>query len=296
MKDQVRELSPKEVEGILDRGGTILGTSRSDPYVHGRGLETMQPTLRKHRIDRLIVIGGDGTFRSATRLEQEGLPIVGIPKTIDNDIGGTDVSFGFDTAVQIVSDAIDRLATTAESHNRIMVIEVMGRTAGWIAGYGGMAGGAEAILVPEASYDLEDLAKRLRRRHHDGMNHSMVVVAEGVSPPPSMTIETRVDAFGFTRVGGVAQLIGPELERLTGYETRVTILGHLQRGGTPTAFDRILATRMGLAAAEQALDGASGVMIALQGREIVPVDLASSCAEPRLLPTDFLQEARHFFA
>lgn len=296
MEGSVRRLTREDVRGILGRGGTILGTSRRDPYLHGRGVSDLLPTLTSERIDHLVVIGGDGSLRTAARLCDEGLAVVGIPKTIDNDIAGTDYSFGFDTAIQVVSDAIDRLTTTAEAHHRIMVIEVMGRTTGWIATYGGIAGGAEAILVPEEPYDLGELATRLRRRHETGRTYSIVVVAEGVPDPSGSETLAGVDAYGFARLGGVATKIGPALERLTGYETRVTILGHLQRGGSPTAFDRVLATRMGLAAAEAVLSGASGVMVGIRGGEIVTTDLREGCAEPRSVPADLLGTAKWFFA
>lgn len=296
MEGTVRPLGRDDVRGILARGGTILGTSRKDPYLHGEGLASVLPTLKAEGIDRLVVIGGDGSLRTAARLADEDVSVVGIPKTIDNDIAGTDYSFGFDTAIQVVSDAIDRLTTTAEAHHRIIVLEVMGRTTGWIAVYGGIAGGAEAILVPEEPYDLADLADRLRRRHEAGHTYSIVVVAEGVPDPSGAETLAGVDAYGFARLGGVATEIGPALERLTGYETRVTILGHLQRGGTPTAFDRVLATRMGLAAAEACLAGASGVMVGVRGSTLTTTDLWEGCAEPRLVPSDLLAQARWFFA
>ena len=284
MSGHTRILARDDVRGISTRGGTILGTSRLDPYIHGNGLASLAPTLTANQIDVVIVIGGDGSLRTAARLAEEGMAVVGIPKTIDNDIGGTDVAFGFDTAVQIVTDAIDRLTTTAEAHNRIMVVEVMGRLSGWIAVHAGTAGGAEAILVPEIPYDLEDLSKRLVARHRLGRHYSIVVVAEGVPHPAGGTVSVGYDIHGFQRYGGVSIPIAVELERLTGFETRVMILGHLQRGGTPTAFDRVLATRLGVRAAELAMAGESGVMAAVRGGEIVSVDLALACAQPRLLP------------
>lgn len=296
MEGHTRSLDRNDVRGILVRGGTILGTSRVDPYVHGDGFASVRATVEDAGIESLVVIGGDGSLRTAVRLQAEGLPIVGIPKTIDNDIGGTDVTFGFHTAVQIVTDAIDRLTTTAESHNRVMVVEVMGRTAGWIAAYGGMAGGAEAILVPEVEYDLADLAERLRVRHRAGHDYSIIVVAEGIRGPGGSEETQEVDAYGFTRLGGVGSLIADELERMTGFESRLMTLGYLQRGGTPTAYDRILATRFGLAAGELAVEGRSGVMVALRGDDIVAVDLGSACEEPRNLDTSAYAEAAWFFA
>ncbi len=296
LENRWRPLGRDDVRGLISRGGTILGTSRVDPYVHGEGLRSLEPALRQADVEAVIVVGGDGSLRTAARLAEEGLRVVGVPKTIDNDIAGTDVTFGFDTAVQIVTDAIDRLTTTAEAHNRIMVVEVMGRTAGWIAGAAGMAGGAEVILVPEREYDLEDVAARIRRRHSGGSSYSIVVVAEGTPSPGGGTVEQGHDAFGFERLGGIGAIIGAELERLTGFETRVTVLGHLQRGGTPTAYDRVLATRMGVRAAEAAMAGLSGVMVALSGGDMVEVDLAAACEVPRPLDDAVYDAARWFFA
>ncbi len=296
LTDDIHPLDRDSVRGIVTRGGTILGTSRLDPYIHGDGFASVKPAIDRNRIDAAVVIGGDGSLRTAARLQEDGLNIVGVPKTIDNDIGGTDVTFGFDTAVQIATDAIDRLTTTAESHDRIMVVEVMGRTAGWIAAHAGMAGGAEMIFVPEVAYDLAEVAGRIRRRHEDGRDYSIVVVAEGVPAPEGDTVHTGLDAFGFARLGGVGEVIGKKLEDLTGYETRVTVLGHLQRGGTPTAFDRVLATRMGLEAGRLAAEGAHGVMVAVHRDEIVAVDLDEACRQVRPLPQSRFDEAAWFFA
>ncbi len=297
MRGETRPLERDDVRGILGRGGTILGTSRMDPYVHGDGYASCEPTIRQNGIDSLVVVGGDGTLHSALRLADEGnLPIVGVPKTIDNDINGTDVCFGFDTAVQVASDAIDRLVTTAESHNRVMVVEVMGRTKGWIATYAGIAGGADAILIPEVPYDLDDIVDILKARHRRGVRYSIVVVAEGVPPPPGYEpLKHRTDAFGFERLGGVSYQISDAIEDRTGFETRVTVLGHIQRGGSPTAFDRVLATRLGVAAADYAVEGRSKVMAALRGDEIVPIPLEEACAETRGVPFDRYEAARTFF-
>ena len=281
------------VRGILAKGGTILGTSRKDPYVHGDGLESVQRTMHKLDIDSLIVIGGDGTLKTALRLSEEGLPVIGVPKTIDNDIAATDFTFGFDTAVQIVTDAIDRLTTTAEAHNRVIIVEVMGRTKGWIATYAGIAGGADVILIPEIPLPLEQVAKVIRRRHRRGRNYSIVVVAEGVEPPEKVDLPK--DVFGFERLGGVAYQIAPLLEELTGFETRVTVLGHLQRGGVPTAFDRVLATRLGAAAADHALAGEHGIMVGMRGAGIEPVPLAEACAEIRGVDQRLFEVAQTFF-
>lgn len=296
MRGAVRTLHRDDVRGVLGRGGTILGTSRRDPYVHGEGYESVLETVETHDIESVIVIGGDGSLRTAAKLQADGLPVVGVPKTIDNDIGHTDVSLGFHTAVQIVVDAIDRLTTTAESHNRVMVVEVMGRTAGWIAIAGGMAGGAEAVLVPEVEADFADLAARIRARHESGHDYSLVVVAEGTPGPSGDVSSTGVDPYGFSRIGGVCQAVASELERLTGFEARPVILGYLQRGGTPTAFDRVLGTRFGVHAAELAMAGESGVMVSIQGDEIVPVDLATAVEKPRNLDPKRFREASWFFA
>jgi 6-phosphofructokinase 1 len=296
MKGRVRPLGRDDVRGILARGGTILGTSRTDPYVHGNGLASVRSVLAETGIEVVVVIGGDGSLRTAARLGEEGLAVVGVPKTIDNDIDGTDISFGFDTAVQIVTDAIDRLTTTAEAHDRIMVVEVMGRQSGWIAVNSGLAGGAEAILVPEQAYDLDDLADRLVARHESGRDYSIVVVAEGVSGPSGDRITMGTDLVGFERLGGVSGVIAAELEARTGYEARVMILGHLQRGGTPTAFDRVLATRMGIRAAEAAIDGDHGTMVACRGQDLVLVPLSSAVSEPRLVPDRQLVEVSWFLA
>ena len=243
----------------------------------------------------MIVIGGDGTLRTAHALQGEGLSVVGVPKTIDNDIAGTDMTFGFDTAVSIATEALDRISTTAESHNRIMVVEVMGRTKGWIATYAGIAAGADAILVPELETDLDSVAETIRARHRRGRTYSIVVVAEGCKAPGGQSVSIGIDAFGFERLGGVGYRFGAELERLTGFETRVTVLGHLQRGGTPTAFDRVLATRFGVAAVDLAAAGRFGEMAALRGKDVVGVPLAEACADVRAVDPELLDVARTFF-
>lgn len=296
MQGRTRPLDRDDVRGILARGGTILGTSRLDPYVHGDGYESVRKTIEATDMDALIVIGGDGTLRTALQLHQDGgLPVVGVPKTIDNDIDATDVTFGFDTAVGIATEAIDRITTTAEAHNRVMLVEVMGRTKGWIAAYAGIAAGADAIIIPEVDYDLDAIAKIIRRRHRRGHNYSTVVIAEGVEPPPGLELEQRVDQFGFKRLGGVAYAIGREIERLTEFETRVTVLGYLQRGGTPSAADRVLATRFGVAAADLAAAGTYGVMVAAHGPDMVPVPIEDACAEIRGVPQDIYDVAETFF-
>lgn len=297
MRGEIVSLDRDAVRGILTRGGTILGTSRMDPYVHGDGYASCDETIKANGIDCLIVVGGDGTLRSALKLSEEGLAVVGIPKTIDNDICGTDMTFGFDTAVGIATEAIDRLATTAESHNRVIVVEVMGRTKGWIATYAGIAGGADAILVPEYAYDIDEIANTLRRRHRKGIRYSIVVVAEGVTPPPGYEpIEQRKDAFGFDRLGGVGYRIAAAIEDRTGFESRVSVLGHMQRGGTPSAFDRVLATRFGVAAANLAIDGESGVMVALRSMNIEAVPLTEAVDSIRGVPKDLFETAQAFFS
>jgi ATP-dependent phosphofructokinase / diphosphate-dependent phosphofructokinase len=299
LEDNAVELDLQRTAGILPRGGTILGTSRTNPYSGGEdGTARVRRTLAERGIDALIPIGGEDTLGVALRLDRDGVPIVGVPKTIDNDLGGTDVTFGFHTAVQIVTDAIDRLHTTAESHNRVMVVEVMGRHAGWIATYAGLAGGADAILVPERPFDIEQVVEHLRRRHARGRSFSIVVVAEGAVPREG-TLHTlgegRTDEFGHRRLGGIGGLLEGELERRTGYESRVTILGHVQRGGTPVAYDRVLATRFGVAAMDAVAAGRFGTMVALHGTEIVEVPLEQALREPKLLDPRLYETAELFF-
>ncbi|MSW95864.1 MAG: ATP-dependent 6-phosphofructokinase, partial [Actinobacteria bacterium] len=280
------ELTIDSTSGLIHRGGTILGTSRTNPYRDGAdGTTVIRSAMEGAGIEALIPIGGEDTLGVAARLADDGVPVVGVPKTIDNDLAGTDYTFGFDTAVQIATDAIDRLHTTAESHNRVLVVEVMGRHAGWIACHAGMAGGADAILVPERPFDLEEVCDRLRARHARGRSFSIVVASEGARPA-SGDVTTRgggVDAFGHVRLGGIAAWLEEAIEARTGFETRMVVLGHVQRGGTPTAYDRVLATRYGVEAADALNRGESGVMVALRGTEIVTVPLAEALAAPKLL-------------
>jgi len=294
-----RPLTRESTAGILPRGGTILGTSRTNPYADGRdGTAAVRRTLAEQHIDALIPIGGEDTLGVALRLHRDGVPVVGVPKTIDNDLGGTDVTFGFQTAVQIVTDAIDRLHTTAESHNRVMVVEVMGRHAGWIATHAGIAGGADAILVPERPFDIEQVVAHLLRRHERGVLFSIVVVAEGAVPREG-TLEVsgggETDAFGHPRLGGIGVTLESQIELRTGFETRVTILGHVQRGGTPVAYDRVLATRFGAAAMEAVAAGRFGNMVALRATDIVEMPLGEALREPKLLDPQLYETAEIFF-
>lgn len=291
---------PLDVErcrGILPRGGTILGTSRTNPYKVEGGVARALDTLRSERIDALIAIGGEDTLGVASNLSREGVAVVGVPKTIDNDLSATEVTFGFHTAVQIAVDAIDRLHTTAESHDRVIVCEVMGRHAGWIATYAGIAGGAAEILVPEEPFDIDLVCTNLKKRHAKGRFASIVVVAEGAVPAEgTLTLASRdVDQFGHPRLGGIANVLAEEIEQRTGFETRVTILGHIQRGGTPTAFDRVLATRFGVAAIDAVHESAFGQMVALQADRIVRVPLSDAVKELKTVDHDLLHQVAGVF-
>jgi len=276
--------------GILPRGGTILGTSRTNVFKRDDGPGMVARTFEELGVDGLIAIGGEDTLGTAQRLHTEhGLPVMGVPKTIDNDLGGTDLTFGFDTAVHVASGAIDRLHTTAESHDRILVCEVMGRHAGWIALHAGVAGGADVILIPEQPFDVDEVCERIQRRHSRGFLFSIVVIAEGALPKEGTmaTVEGQTDEFGHVRLGGIGQRLEQEIERRTGFETRTTVLGHIQRGGTPTAFDRVLATRFGLAAIDAAHDGAWGQMVALRGQDVVRVPLEEAVRELKTVPPEY---------
>ena len=299
LADEASELTLEGTAGILPRGGTILGTSRTNPYAGGEdGTARVRRTLEARGVDALVPIGGEDTLGVALRLHEAGVPVVGVPKTIDNDLDGTDMTFGFQTAVQIVTDAIDRLHTTAESHNRVMVVEVMGRHAGWIATHAGIAGGADAILVPERPFDIDEVVAQVRRRHARGRSFSIVVVAEGATPREG-TLQVRsagaTDAFGHARLGGIGVTLEQELERRTGLESRVTILGHVQRGGTPVAFDRVLATRFGVAAMDAASGRRYGTMVALRGTDIIEVPLEEALRQPKLLDPGLYETAELFF-
>lgn len=291
-------LTLESTVGILHRGGTVLGTSRTNPVEQGGGPDRIREVLELHEIDGLIVIGGEGTLSAATTLSGDhGIPIVGVPKTIDNDLAGTQFTIGFSTALDIATDAVDRLHTTAESHNRVMLLEVMGRHAGWIATYSGMAGGADAILIPERPFDIDRVVRHLKRRHGTGRRFSIVVVAEGAVPAEGTLAlpEYDRDEFGRPRLGGLATVLGSIIEERTGYPTRVTILGHVQRGGRPNAFDRVLGTSMGVAAIDLAAKGEWGQMVGMRGNDIVPVPLRVATERLKTVPQETYEVAETFF-
>ncbi len=292
-------LSIETFRGTLPRGGTVLGSSRTNPFKIEHGVEQARASLERLGIDALVAIGGEDTLGVADKLHQLGVSVIGVPKTIDNDLSGTELTFGFDTAVSIATEAIDRLHTTAESHDRVMVVEVMGRHAGHIATWSGIAGGATMILIPEEPFDIEQVCDAITRRHAKGRFASIVVVAEGATPKAGTmeVISNEIDQFGHVRLGGIGTTIAQEIEGRTGFETRVTILGHVQRGGTPTAFDRVLATRFGIAAIEAVHDEAWGQMVALQGGEIVRVPLSDAVGTLKLVdPALYHGVAEWFFA
>ena len=297
LENRTMHLTPDNTSGLLHRGGTILGSSRTNPFKEERGVERVKENLALEHIDCLIAVGGEDTLGVANKLTAEDVNVIGVPKTIDNDISATDYTFGFNTAVQICTDAIDRLHSTAESHNRVIVLEVMGRHAGWIAVYSGLAGGADAILIPERPFDIEEVCEHIRHRHSRGRTFSIVVVAEGATPLEGQeTLQTEEkDAFGHVRLGGIGVALEREIEERTEYETRVTILGHIQRGGTPTAFDRVLATRFGVAAIDAVDDEDHGQMVALRGTSIVRVSLGEGVGELKTVDPELFQTAEVFF-
>jgi 6-phosphofructokinase 1 len=301
VEGRFHELGPREISGILPRGGTIVGTSRTNPFNLEGGVEHVVRNFGRQGLDALVAIGGEDTLGVAARLfDEQDLPVVGVPKTIDNDLSATDYTFGFDTAVFIATEAIDRLHTTAESHNRVMVVEVMGRNTGWIAVMSGIAGGADVILIPEHPITIEDACEEIQRRHDRGKDFSIVVVSEGYEltygdDPRAVTQEAATDQFGHVRLGGIGAELAGQIEERTGYETRVTVLGHVQRGGSPTPRDRVLATRYGLKAADLVHEGTFGRMAALHGDQIVDVSLAEAVAEPKRVPEEWYQVARAFF-
>lgn len=297
IRNETAPLTLQSVSGILPKGGTILGTSRTNPFKQPGELVKLTATVKTLKLDALIAIGGEDTLGVAAKLVKEGLHIVGVPKTIDNDLSSTDFTFGFDTAVNIATEAIDRLHTTAESHHRIMVAEVMGRHAGWIATYAGIAGGADVILIPEERIDLDVVCALIKKRHARGKDFSIVVVAEGTQfkDQSVVTTEQKVDEFGHVRLGGVGHILGNLIEERTGYETRVTVLGHLQRGGSPTAFDRVLATRFGVKAVDLAQAGKFGQMVSLQGNNIVAVPIDQAIGRRKTVDMELYEIAKIFF-
>jgi ATP-dependent phosphofructokinase / diphosphate-dependent phosphofructokinase len=294
---QAMDLTVNSVRGLLPRGGTILGTSRTNPYKTDDGAVQVKATLARDRIDALVAIGGEDTLGVAHRLTGDGVRVVGVPKTIDNDLSATDFTFGFHTAVQIATDAIDRLHTTAESHDRVMVVEVMGRHAGWIATYAGLAGGADVILIPETPFDIDDICVRLTHRHQQGANFSIVVVAEGATPKEgTMELQSgEIDEFGHVRLGGIGARLQDEIERRTGFEARMTSLGHVLRGGSPTAYDRVIATRFGIEAIDAVHEGDFGKMVALRGTDIIRVPIEDGVAQLKTVDPKLYDTAAVFF-
>ncbi len=297
LKNETVPLDLAATRGILHRGGTILGSSRTNVYKVEDGVEKVKAAMEAQGLDALIPIGGEDTLGVAGKLHEDGINVVGVPKTIDNDLAATDFTFGFQTAVQIATDAIDRLHTTAESHNRVIIVEVMGRHAGWIALYSGIAGGADVVLIPEKPFDVDEVVAHIRRRHESGRTFSIVVVAEGAtrSDGDLITDHQTTDSFGHVRLGGIAVELEKEIEARTGFESRMTILGHVQRGGTPLAFDRVLGTRFGVAAIDAVSEGDFGKMVALRGTTIERVPLSEALAEPKLVDPEIYKTAEVFF-
>jgi ATP-dependent phosphofructokinase / diphosphate-dependent phosphofructokinase len=296
LDNKTMPLDLETVGGILPRGGTILRTSRTNPAKREDGLQRCAENLKRNGCDALIAIGGDDTLSVAQKLFQNGVQVVGVPKTIDNDLAGTDFTFGFDTAVNVATGAIDRVHTTAEAHNRVIVVEVMGRDSGWIAVYSGVAGGADVILIPEVPFDIEKVAELIRQRHARGRYFSIVVAAEGAkfattSEPGLVVRDLGKDEFGHERLGGIGNALAHEIEKRTGFETRSVVLGHIQRGGSPSSFDRVLATRYGLGAIDMVHRGEWGRMAALRGNKIVSVPLADAIASNRKVDADMIEVA-----
>src|ERR1700683_539104 len=295
IEDKSMPLDLDAVGGILPRGGTILRTSRTNPSKRPDGIDRCLATLEKNKIEALVAIGGDDTLSVAQKLHERGAKVVGVPKTIDNDLGGTDYTFGFDTACNIVCEALDRVHTTAEAHNRVMVVEVMGRDAGWSALYSGIAGGADVILIPERPFDVDKVADSIRQRHARGRYFSIVVAAEGAkfsSADPGQgapVLDMGKDEFGHVKLGGIANILAREIEKRTGFETRAVILGHIQRGGSPSAFDRVLATRYGLGAIDMVHRGEFGRMAALRANKIVSIPLLEAISRNRVVDNETIQ-------
>lgn len=296
MENEFVILNDTSVSGILPKGGTILGTSRTNPCKSAEGIEKVKATMAKNDLSGLIAIGGEDTLGAANKLYEAGVKVVGVPKTIDNDLNATDYTFGYDTALNIATECIDRLHTTAESHNRVIVVEIMGRHAGWIALEAGLAGGADVILIPEVEIDIEKVCALIKKRHSRGKTFSIVAVAEGAQlKGTDITVAEKLDQFGHVRLGGIGNHIGELIEAKTGFETRVTVLGHIQRGGTPTAFDRVLGTRFGVKAVELIKVEKFGHMVSLQGRNIVDVSLQEAVGKLKTVPADLYEMAGIFF-
>lgn len=289
-------LTLASVSGIIHRGGTILGTSRTNIFKGPALLDKVRGSWKAMGLDALIAIGGEDTLGAASKLYKEGFKVVGVPKTIDNDLSGTDFTFGFDTAVNIAMEAIDRLHSTAESHSRIMVVEVMGRHAGWIALHSGIAGGADLVLIPEVPIKMQEVVDVLKKRNERGKNFSIIVVAEGAKFDGSeVTLEKKLDDFGHVRLGGIGEFLAKKIEEKTGYETRVTVLGHIQRGGSATAFDRMLGTRFGAEAVQLVKRGMFGKMVALRGNQIVPISIEEAVGTLKVVDAPFYNMAKAFF-
>ncbi|MBI4708560.1 MAG: 6-phosphofructokinase [Candidatus Omnitrophica bacterium] len=292
------ELNLDSVSGILPKGGTILGTSRTNPYKKEGDLQKVKDNFKKIGLDALVAVGGEDTLGVASRLTKDGITnIVGVPKTIDNDLSATDYTFGFDTALNIATECIDRLHSTAESHHRVIVAEIMGRHAGWIALEAGIAGGADVILIPEIPINIEEVCEIIKKRHSRGKTFSIVAVAEGAHFAKSelVTQEQKLDAFGHVRLGGIGETLGEEIEKRTGFETRVSVLGHIQRGGSPTAFDRVLGTRFGVKAVELVKNKKFGRMVALSGVKIIDVALEEAVKALKTVDMELYEVAKVFF-
>lgn len=297
IENDTQILNLAQTSGILPKGGTILGTSRTNPYKKEGAVQKLIDNYKTLGLDALIAVGGEDTLGAATKLSKEGINVVGVPKTIDNDLSATDYTFGFDTAINIATECIDRLHTTAESHHRIIVAEVMGRHAGWIALESGIAGGADVILIPEIPIDMEEVCSIIKKRHNRGKTFSIVVVAEGAHFKEGDVIlqEQKIDEFGHVRLGGIGEILGAEIEKRTGYETRVSVLGHIQRGGTPSAFDRVLGTRFGVKAVELIKEKKFGYMAALSGNKIIAVPLEKAIGALKTVDPEYYEIAKIFF-
>jgi 6-phosphofructokinase 1 len=293
LENITRPLDLEAVKGILPKGGTILYTSRTNPAKKENGLERCIENLKSNGVEALIALGGDDTHSVSLKLFERGVKVVAVPKTIDNDLSGTDLCFGFDTAVSIATEAIDRVHTTAEAHNRVIVVEVMGRDSGWIAIYSGIAGGADVILIPEQPFDIQEVAETIKGRHDRGSNFSIVVLAEGakVADRAGEKERRKTDEFGHVRLGGIGNTLAAEIEKRTGFETRAVVLGHTQRGGSPTAFDRMLATRYGIGAIDLVHQGKFGRMVALKGSDITSVPIADAVSRTRYVNQEFIDVA-----